>query len=129
MMALLDTGSTTNAVGEEVIVIVVNGARSSGLTPEDEAWPVKFERWDDIGGAGGITVGRPLRIIGAVLLPVMFWGRRDRMVTQIMRFKIFAKGTCGWPGLVIGGPSLEQQPLGLGLMACSGGHYTSRPWA
>ena len=44
-------------------------------------------------------------------------------VTQVMRFKIFAKGMCGWGGLVIGGPSLEASPLGLGLMPCSGGHY------
>ena len=44
-------------------------------------------------------------------------------VTQVMRFKVFAKGTCGWAGLVIGGPSLEASPLGLGLMPCSGGHY------
>ena len=63
-MALLDSGSTTNAVSEEVVISVVNRARSRGLSPEDEGWPVRFERWDDIDGAGGIALGRHLRIIG-----------------------------------------------------------------
>ena len=97
LMALLDTGSSTNAVGEEVIVGVVNRARSSGLTPGDEAWPVKFERWDDIGGAGGVAVGRTLRIIGAVLLPVMFGGRRDMMVPRSCGSRSSRRGRAdGW---------------------------------
>ena len=121
-MALLDSGSTTNAVSEEVVISVVNRARSRGLVPEDEAWPIKLERWEDIDGAGGIGLGRHLKIIGAVVMPVKFGGYGHRNVPQPMKFMIFAMGTCRWTGLVIGAPSLELQPLGLGVRTDSGGH-------
>ena len=43
LIALFDSGASTNGVSEEVVIGVVNEALSKGLTPEDEAWPVKFE--------------------------------------------------------------------------------------
>ena len=87
----------------------------------------EVDKWKDADGVAGIGAGRSLRIIGAVLLPVRFGGLRDMHVTLVMRFKIFAKGTCGWTGLVIGGPSLEASPLGLGLKPCSGGALPADP--
>ena len=61
--------------------------------------------------------------MGAVVLPVVFTGLNGRKVTQAMRFKIFARGGSGWMGLIIGGPSLEPPPLGLGLRSHGGGHH------
>ena len=45
IIALLDTGASTNAIPEELVVALINGAIGDGLTPQNENWPVRLERW------------------------------------------------------------------------------------
>ena len=123
-VALLDTGASTNAIPEEVVVAIINNAYALGMKPEDEDWPVQLERWAGSSEfVTGIARSQDLHIIGAVILPVIFTGVDERQVSQQMRFKIFANGNSSWMGLIIGGPSLEPPPLGLGLRTYGGGHY------
>ena len=114
LVALFDTGASTSAVAEEVVVSIVNRARSRGLVAEDGEWPVKFERWEDATGISGIVTGRALKVIGSVVLAVHFGKREGRQTMQAMRFKIIAKGTCSWAGLVIGGSFVGRPASRLG---------------
>jgi len=120
---LLDTGATTNAVAEEVVLAIIDHALGRGFVPGDPQWPVRLEKWGKPDLVKGVARGRALEIIGAAVLQVTFRGIDKREVVQGVRFKIFAKGSCGWLGLVIGGPSLEPAPLGLGLRSYGGGHF------
>ena len=119
---MLDTGATTNAVAEELVIEVLNHALTVGLTPGDPKWPVRLERWAHPELVTGVAKGRGVQVIGAVVFPVVFKGDTQKEVVHLMRFKIFAKGGSSWNGLVVGGPSLELPPLGLGLRSHPGGH-------
>lgn len=123
LVALLDTRATTNAIAEEVVVDLIDRALAEGLVPKDREWPIRLERWGNPETVTGVAKNQALRIVGAVVLPVTFRGIDGRESTHKMRFNIFEKGSCGWMGLVIGGPCLEPPPLGLGLKAHGGGHY------
>ena len=98
-MAWFDTGASTSAVAEEVVVSIVNRARSRGLVAEDGEWPVKFERWEDASGISGIVTGRALKVIGSVVLAVHFGKREGRQTMQAMRFNIIARERAVGPGL------------------------------
>ena len=114
-IALLDTGASTNAIPEELVVDLINEARARGFKWRTAEWPIDLETWDGKDEiVTGIARSQELRVMGAVVLPVVFTGLNGRKVTQAMRFKIFARGGSGWMGLIIG-PSLEPPPLGLGL--------------
>ena len=90
--ALLDTGASTNAVPEEILVALINHAFAKGLRPQDPDWPVSLERWRGTETVTGVARGQDLEIIGAAVLPVGFTGFDGRTVVQLSRFKIFAKG-------------------------------------
>ena len=121
--ALLDTGASTNAVPEELIIALINHSIAKGLRPGQDKWPVALERWNGTETVSGVARGQDLEIIGAAVVPIDFRGMDGRMETRLMRFKIFAKGCSGWMGFIIGGPSLEPIPLGLGLRTNPGGHH------
>ena len=123
LIALLDTGASTNAIPEELVVALINQAYDDGKDPTDADWPVRLERWKGAESVTGVARGQDLTIVGAVVLPVLFTGLDNRSKVQKMRFKIFGKGCSGWMGLIIGGPSLEPVPLGLGLRTSSHGHF------
>ena len=104
-------------------VALINGAIGDGLTPQNENWPVRLERWKGTETVTGVARGQDLTIVGAAVMPILFRGQDGREKTQKMRFKIFGKGCSGWMGVIIGGPSLEPIPLGLGLKTTPGGHH------
>ena len=125
IIALLDTGASTNAIPEELVVALINGAIGDGLTPQNENWPVRLERWKGSETVTGVARGQDLTIVGAAVMPILFRGQDGREKTQKMRFKIFGKGCSGWMGVIIGGLSLEPIPLGLGLKTTPSGHHLS----
>ena len=87
------------------------------------AWPVvALEHCGCEESATGVSRGSPLRIIGAVVLRARMVGVDGREATQLFRFKIFALGTCSWQGLIVGGPALEQAPVGIGFRPTLAGH-------
>ena len=120
---LLDTGASVSAVPEEIIVGLLNEAFDQGLTPEDPAWPVQLERWDKEEKVPGVRKDRPMEVIGAAVVPLVFTGANGAQRTQRLRFKIFRRGSSTWMGFIVGGPSLEAGPVGLGLRTTPEGHY------
>ena len=89
--ALLDTGATTNAIAEDVVVSILNRALSRGVAVGDEAWPAKFERWRNVRGIRGIVPEQFIEVLGAVVLSVEFGDPGGVRVSQVMRFKILPK--------------------------------------
>ena len=63
---MLDTGATTNAVAEELVIEVLNHALTVGLAPGDPKWPVRLERWAHPELVTGVAKGRGVQVIGAV---------------------------------------------------------------
>ena len=120
---LLDTGAMVSAVPEEIVVGLINHCRKRGLLPGDPAWPVQLERWSSGDRVVGVVKGQSIEIVGAAVLPVVFLGvdgvRRERK----LRFKILRKGSSTWAGLILGGPSLDAAPFGLGFRPALEGHY------
>ncbi len=123
LLALLDTGASTNAVSEEVILRLWEAASGMGISLEDERWPVaRLEHWSSSEKVLGVAKGTTLEVIGRALLRVSFTGMDGRSAVRTIAFKILKKGCCGFMGLIIGGPSLEQQ-CGLGLTTTPTGHF------
>ena len=114
---LLDTGAATSVIAEETVVEIFHA--SPGMDPLPI---VTLEEWGEPDEATGVARGAPLRIIGSVVLLVVLLGIDGRRVEQPFRFKIFGAGCCGWRGLIIGGPALEQAPLGVGYRPSLAGH-------
>lgn len=81
-----------------------------------------LEEWGGEDTAMGITKGAPVSIICAAVLRVTLVTVEGRKVPQLFRFKVFRFGTCGWKGLIVGGPALEQAPVGLGFRPSLAGH-------
>ena len=81
IIALLDTGASTNAIPEELVVALINGAIGDGLTPQNENWPVRLERWKGSETVTGVARGQDLTIVGAAVMPVFVprtgWKRED----------------------------------------------------
>ena len=123
LIALLDTGASTNAIPEELVIALINRAYEDGMDPHARDWPFSLERWKGAESVTGVAKGQDLSIVGAIVLPIIFTSLDKRRVLQQMRFKIFGRGCSGWMGLIIGGPSLEPIPLGLGLRTSSHGHH------
>ena len=96
--ALLDTGASTNAVPEELVIALINHAIERGIRPQDKAWPVSLERWEGLETVTGVARGQDLEIVGAAVIPIGFKGMDGVVVVQDIRFKIFAKGCSGWMG-------------------------------
>jgi len=121
--AVLDTGASTNAVPEELVLSLINAAHEQGLSPQSRDWPVALEWWNDGDRLTGLAKGHDLEIIGAAVVPVTFMGGDGRERVKRVRFKILKKGCSSWMGFIIGGPSLEPEPLGLGLSISPAGHF------
>ena len=121
--SLLDTGASTNAVPEELVLNIINAAFEKGMNPGSKDWPVALECWSGGERVTGVAKGHDLEIIGAALIPITFTGVVGRAKTKRLRFKVFGKGCSSWMGFIIGGPTLEPEPLGLGLRSGPNGHY------
>jgi len=120
---LIDSGAATNVVAEEVVLYLMNTARSAGQKPGDKNWPVlAFERWGREDEATGVAAHSPLIISCMVVLNIFFVGTDGKTVRQPLRFKVFKKGCAGWLGLIIGGPTCDRPPAGLGHRATLGAH-------
>jgi len=121
-VSLLDTGASTNAVPEELVINLINRAYEQGMTPNSPEWPVALEKWTGGNRVTGVAKGQDLEIIGAAIIPITFTGMDQRSKVQRLRFKVFGKGCSSWMGFIIGGPSLEEPPLGLGLRTTPHAH-------
>ena len=121
--AVLDTGASTNAVPEELVLSLINAAHEQGLSPQSRDWPVALEWWNNGERLTGLARGHDLEIIGAAVVPVTFLGGHGRQKVKRLRFKILKRGCSSWMGFIIGGPCLEPEPLGLGLSISPAGHF------
>ena len=99
------------------------------MKPSDEAWPLlALEHWGTRGfgeaceNATGVATDSPLSIIGRCALTTVFIGIDGRQASVLARFKIFAAGSCMRKGAILGAPSLEPCPVGLGHKARPGCH-------
>ena len=101
-ISLLDTGASTNAVPEELVLNIINAAFEKGMNPGSKDWPVALECWSGGGKATGVAKGHDLEIIGAALIPITFTGIDGRTKTKRLRFKVFGKGCSSWMGFIIG---------------------------
>ena len=102
---------------------IINAAFEKGMNPGSKDWPVALECWSGGERVTGVAKGHDLEIIGAALIPITFTGVDGRAKTKRLRFKVFGKGCSSWMGFIIGGPTLEPEPLGLGLRSGPNGHY------
>ena len=118
----MDGGAATNAVSEELVLMIMNFERENQV-PADQSAIVSFEKWSNTDDeANGVSKGG-LQIRGAVIFRVGFQGIGcSKRVERLFRFKILRKGCSTWPGLILGGPSLDPAPVGLGHVTSLAGH-------
>ena len=90
--ALLDTGASTNAVPEELVVCLINQATKKGFRPQDKEWLVILERRKGSEAVSGVARGQDLEIIGSAVTPVGFKGLDKKTVIQNIRFNICSEG-------------------------------------
>ena len=65
----------------------------------------------------GVAAGAPIEITYTVVLRTEFVpAGADSGPTKDLYFKVFPKGTCQVPGVIIGFPVLDAEPYGLGLV-------------
>ena len=65
----------------------------------------------------GVAAGAPIEITYTVVLRAEFVpAGADSGPTKDLYFKVFPKGTCQVPGVIIGFPVLDAEPYGLGLV-------------
>ena len=121
-MALLDSGATCSAAPEEVVLAIIGYAldqvERGKYTAADPAYPiVRLQRLIQKPRVDGIAAGTPIEIAYTVLLktesvPV----GAVAGPTRDLYFKVFPKGSCSLPGVIIGFPVLDAAPYGLELV-------------
>ena len=122
IQVLLDTGASANVVSEELVLHLFKASEEQGIDPFSPECPVQLERWGKRDHVTGVAKGHDLEIIGAAVIPITFVGITGMRKEERLKVKIFRKGCSGWTGLILGGPSLEPAPLGLGMVVTPCGH-------
>ena len=118
MDTLLDTCAGTNSVTEEVVVGIRNKALSDGISPSSPNYPiVQLEKWPHDEVINGVASGKPVPLLGGVVLRIMFREvGKETGPTIEARFKICRNGTSDFHGLILGARALDHvRRGGLGL--------------
>ena len=122
MAALFDGGATCSAAPEEVVLAFIGFAlkqvERGKYAFNDRAYPViRLQRLLQKPRIDGVAAGAPIEITYAVVLRTEFVpvGAQSGPTSDIY-FKVFPKGTCQVPSVIIGFPVLDVAPYGLGLV-------------
>ena len=120
VMALLDGGATCSALPEEVVLAIISYAlkqiEAKRYSADSRAYPiVRLQRLVKKPRIDGVAAGAPIEITYTVVLRAEFVpAGADSGPTKDLYFKVFPKGTCQVPGVIIGFPVLDAEPYGLG---------------
>ena len=105
---------------EEVAVAIIAHAleryRRGALDLDSDRWPVvQIHRFRTKPRVDGISAGAAIEVSFAVTLRTEFVPvAKEEGPIKNLYFKVFPKGTCQVPGVVIGFPVLDVEPKGLG---------------
>ena len=124
IVTMLDSGATCSVMPEEVALTILAAAESKGLDWENGDHPVRhIWRIQESSSIEGINSGAPLEIKFALTLKAEFRAPGEqRGVFKEIYFKVFPKGTCSLPGIILGYPALDSAPYGLGWQVQSTVH-------
>ncbi len=123
MNALLDSGATCSAMPEEVAIAIISYSQQrleeGTLTVDSPTYPItllhKFVRKARI---DGVSAKAPIEIRYALILKAEFVPHGAQTgPTRDMYCQIFPKGMCAVPGVIVGIPTLDCAPFGLGGMS------------
>ena len=130
-MALLDGGATCSALPEEVALVIIGYAlkqvEAGTYTEGCRTYPlVRQQRLVKRPRIDGVAAGAPIEITYTVVLRTEFVPTgADSGPTKDLYFKVFPKGTCQVPGVIIGFPVLDAEPYGLGWVTQPTMHFFS----
>ena len=119
-MALLDGGAACSALPEEVALAIIGYAlkqvETGKYTEGSRNYPlVRLQRLVKKPRIDGVAAGAPIEITYTVVLRTEFVpAGADSGPTKDLCFKVFPRGTCQVPGVIIGFPVLDAEPYGLG---------------
>ncbi len=122
---MLDGGSGVNSTTEELVLIILNENRAAGIPLGDKRHPVlQLEHWEKGEELRGVASGKPVPLIGSVVLRVtMLELGKDTGPVIKCRFKICAKGTTDWVGFILGARALDDPKRdGLGHIPLENSH-------
>ncbi len=130
-MALLDGGATCAALPEEVALAIIGYAlkqvETGRYTDGSRTNPlVRLQRLVKRPRIDGVAAGAPIQMTYTVALRTEFVPTgADSGPTKDLCFKVFPKGTCQVPRVIIGFPVLDAEPYGLGLVTQPTTHFFS----
>ena len=129
---LLDYGATVSALPEEVACVIIQYAlskvRAGTLRKEDPVYPiVRLERYTNVGDLSGVAahVSKPLTIRYGIVLRAEFVqaggvsaaepaGEKQVHPQRNLYFKVLPSGSSNMDGGILGYPTLDSAPHGLG---------------
>ena len=116
-MALLDGGATCSALPEEVALAIISYALKQveigKYTEGSRNYPlVRLQRLVKKPRIDGVAAGAPIEITYTVVLRTEFVpAGAVSGPTKDLYFKVFPKGTCQVPGVIIGFPYWTPKPM------------------
>ena len=120
VLALLDGGATCSAVPEEVALAIIGHAlrmvKEGKYELDSRDYPViRLQRILMKPRIDGVAFGAPIEIGYAIVLRAEFVpaGAEQGLMKELY-FKVLPRGTCSVPGVIIGFPTLDVSPYGLG---------------
>merc|ERR1712194_94401 len=116
---LLDSGATCNAMPEEVLITILTHLKEKGqekLYGPDNPYPLtRLYHYTNSAPLDGIAAGATMSVCYGASFEVEFRGvGTSKGPKTALHFKIFPKGKCEIPGVLIGFPALDTVPHGLG---------------
>ena len=112
---MLDTGAACNTIPEELVIGMMNRCATLGIPPDSPEYPiVALEKWKCVEHVEGVAAGRPVNLLGSVVIKVLLGYDRNGMkpVQPDVRCKIFEAGTASFMGIILGGRTLDAVPQG-----------------
>ena len=112
---LVDSGATNSTSPEELICYVITDAFTKGHRPGDAAWPVRNLRWIRNESIGGIKKSAAVQIVAQCELELEFTPLASKSgPRQWVSVIVFGSGQSDYPGIILGLPTLDVSPYGLG---------------
>ena len=100
-----------------IIGYALNQVDRGKYTAADPAYPiVRLQRLIQKPRIDGIAAGTPIEIAYTVVEDGVCASGGSGWTTRDLYFKVFPKGSCSLPGVIIGFPVLDAAPYGLGLV-------------
>ena len=115
-----------NSITEDQVVHIFNVNKQKGIKLGDKRHPIlQLERWPAEECIRGVAGGKPVPLIGAVVIRLtMPEAGRNTGPDIKVRFKITASGFTDWVGMIIGAKTIDHPSRGgLGHQPCGNGHW------